>query len=129
MTIFYITPCLRAKLSDLNVDMICNGYLLKAVDADVLAGDARSLEEQMSSSVVDSHCSTNAAVILFAHRRSSSYQMQFGGNNRVSEILNERVFTSCLFDQFPKLDTFTENSIVTTRPVPVTAFSEERNKA
>ena len=33
----------------LNVDMIRNGYLPKAVDADVLAGDSRSLEEQMAS--------------------------------------------------------------------------------
>ena len=73
MATFDVTPCLRAKLSDLNVDMIRNGYLPKAVDADVLAADNRSLEEQMASVGLydmDSHCPTNAAVILF---RNSLY--------------------------------------------------------
>lgn len=36
------------------------------------------------------------------------------------------MFISCLFDLLPKLDTFTENSVVTTRPVPVSAFREEQ---
>ena len=43
----------------LNVDMIRNGYLPKAVDADVLASDSRSLEEQMASVGLydmDNHC-------------------------------------------------------------------------
>ena len=119
----------------LNVDMIRNGYLPKAVDADVLAGDSRSLEEQMASVGLydmDNHCPTNAAVILFAHRPKQFIPgayvqyVKFGGTDKASEILNERVFTSCLFDQLPKLDTFTENSVVTTRPVPVTAFREEQ---
>lgn len=52
--------------------------------------------------------------------------VKFGGNDKASDILNERMFTSCLFDLLPKLDTFTENSVVTTRPVPVTAFREEQ---
>lgn len=135
MATFDVTPCLRAKLTDLNVDMIRNGYLPKAVDADVLAGDSRSLEEQMASVGLydmDNHCPTNAAVILFAHRPKQFIPgayvqyVKFGGTDKASEILNERVFTSCLFDQLPKLDTFTENSVVTTRPVPVTAFREEQ---
>lgn len=49
MATFDVAPCLRAKLTDLNIDMVRNGYLPKAVDADVLAGDNRSLEEQMAS--------------------------------------------------------------------------------
>ena len=56
---FDVTPCLRARLSDLNVDMIRKGYLPKAVDADVLAGDSRSLEEQMALVGLydmDNHC-------------------------------------------------------------------------
>ena len=135
MATFDVTPCLRAKLSDLNVDMIRNGYLPKAVDADVLAADNRSLEEQMASVGLydmDSHCPTNAAVILFAHRPKQFIPgayvqyVKFGGNDKASDILNERMFTSCLFDLLPKLDTFTENSVVTTRPVPVTAFREEQ---
>ncbi|MDY4955271.1 MAG: ATP-binding protein [Prevotella sp.] len=135
MATFDVTPCLRAKLSDLNVDMIRNGYLPKAVDADVLAADNRSLEEQMASVGLydmDSHCPTNAAVILFAHRPKQFIPgayvqyVKFGGNDKASDIFNERMFTSCLFDLLPKLDTFTENSVVTTRPVPVTAFREEQ---
>ena len=94
MATFDVTPCLRAKLSDLNVDMI--------------------------------------RVILFAHRPKQFIPgayvqyVKFGGNDKASDIFNERMFTSCLFDLLPKLDTFTENSVVTTRPVPVTAFREER---
>ena len=81
---------------------------------------------------MDNHCPTNAAVILFAHRPKQFIPgayvqyVKFGGTDKASAILNERVFTSCLFDQLPKLDTFTENSVVTTRPVPVTAFREEQ---
>ena len=103
--------------------------------ANVLAADNRSLEEQMASVGLydmDSHCPTNAAVILFAHRPKQFIPgayvqyVKFGGNDKASDILNERMFTSCLFDLLPKLDTFTENSVVTTRPVPVSAFREEQ---
>ena len=38
----------------------------------------------------------------------------------------KRVLNTCLFDMLPKLDTFTENSVVTKRPVAVTAFREEQ---
>ena len=135
MATFDVTPCLRAKLRDLNIDMVRNGYLPQAVDADVLAQDHRSLEEQMASVGLydmENHCPTNAAVILFGIRPKTFIPgayvqyVKFAGTDKASDILNERAFSTCLFDMLPKLDTFTENSVVTTRPVPVTAFREEQ---
>jgi ATP-dependent DNA helicase RecG len=135
MATFDVTPCLRAKLRDLNIDMVRNGYLPQAVDADVLVQDHRSLEEQMASVGLydmENHCPTNAAVILFGIRPKTFIPgayvqyVKFAGTDKASDILNERAFSTCLFDMLPKLDTFTENSVVTTRPVPVTAFREEQ---
>lgn len=81
---------------------------------------------------MENHCPTNAAVILFGIRPKTFIPgayvqyVKFAGTDKASDILNERAFSTCLFDMLPKLDTFTENSVVTTRPVPVTAFREEQ---
>lgn len=42
-------PCRGAKLDDLDVDIIIEKYLPRAVDANVLANDHRPLEEQLAS--------------------------------------------------------------------------------
>jgi ATP-dependent DNA helicase RecG len=81
---------------------------------------------------MENHCPTNAAVILFGIRPKTFIPeayvqyVKFAGTDKASDILNERAFSTCLFDMLPKLDTFTENSVVTTRPVPVTAFRKEQ---
>lgn len=135
MATFDVTPCLRASLKDLDVDMIKNGYFPKAVDPEVLANDDRNFEEQLASLGLydtDNLCPTYAAVVLFGKNVKrfvpGAYvqYVKFAGDNLASEILNERTFDSCLFDMLPKLDTFTENSVVTRRPVAVTAFREEQ---
>lgn len=135
MATFDVTPCMKATLKDLDGDMIRTGYFPKAVDPEVLARDDRSFEEQLASVGLydlERKCPTYAAVILFGKNVKrflpGAYvqYVKFAGDNLASEILNERTFDSCLFDLLPKLDTFTENSVVTRRPVPVSAFREEQ---
>ncbi|MCO6025571.1 putative DNA binding domain-containing protein [Prevotella cerevisiae] len=135
MATFDVMPCLRAKLTDIDVEGIRNGYLPKTISEEVLVVDRRSIEEQMASVGfydLEHHCPTYAAIILFGKNPKlflpGAYiqYVKFDGCDVTSEILNERVFNTCLFDMLPKLDTFTENSVVTKRPVAVTAFREEQ---
>jgi ATP-dependent DNA helicase RecG len=135
MATFDVTPCLKAKLSDINVEDIVTGYLPKVVDEKVLYTDSRHIEEQLASIGLydlEYHCPTYAAIIIFGKNPKrflpGAYiqYVKFNGKDVSSKILNERMFSSSLFDMLPKLDTFTENSVITTRPVAVTAFREEQ---
>ncbi len=97
MATFDIIPCLRAKLADIDVEGIRNGYLPKAVNEDVLVADRRSIEEQMVSVGfydMEHHCPTYAAIILLGKNPKLFFlgayiqYVKFGGNDLTSEILN-----------------------------------------
>ncbi|MBR1834440.1 MAG: putative DNA binding domain-containing protein [Bacteroidales bacterium] len=135
MATFDVLPCWRARLEDIDVDIIRKDYLPHAVDAAALAEDRRDIKEQLASlSLYDleNDRPTNAAVILFGknprHFLPGAYvqYVKFDGRDRAATIINERVFSGGLVEMLPKLDVFTENSVVTTRPVPITAFREKQ---
>ena len=49
MATFDATPCLQAKIDDIQVDKVKAYYLPKAIDPKILESDTRNIEEQMAS--------------------------------------------------------------------------------
>ena len=132
---FDVLPCMRASLSDILVDKIMEGYLPKAIDADILADDDRPIKEQLASIGffdLESDRPTNAAMILFGKNPFPFIPghylqyVQFGGDDNGSEILNERAFRGCLFDVLPQINTFVDYTIVKSRPVPISTLQEKQ---
>lgn len=68
MATFDASPCYNATLDDVYLDMIRDEYIPKAVDADDLANDTRTVEQQMAALGLfdmEHHCPTNACMVLF----------------------------------------------------------------
>lgn len=131
---FDITPCCEATIDDLDVDKIKSDYLPQAIDPEILESDKRPLKEQLASLRLYNlpfDCPTFAAIILFGKNPKyflpGTYvqYVHFGGYDKASEIINERVFTGSLLELLPKLDLFLDYSIVTQRPVPVSILREK----
>ena len=68
MATFDATPCLNAKLEDLNVTYIKTQYLPMVFDEENLTNDKRNIKEQLASIHLydrDNDCPTYAGIILF----------------------------------------------------------------
>ena len=132
---FDVLPCMRASLSDIHVDKIMEGYLPKAIDADILADDDRPIKEQLASIGLfdlESDRPTNAAMILFGKNPFPFIPghylqfVQFDVDDNGSEILHARAFRGCLFDVLPQINTFVDYTIVKSRPVPISTLQEKQ---
>ena len=131
---FDTRPCREASLKDIDTDTIVRDYLPKAIDAEVLANDQRSLKEQLASLHLYNmqyDCPTYAALIMFGF--TPGFYMpgcyiqfvRFRGNDNGGEIMNERRFEGCLYKMLPQLENFIRDGIVTKRPVPVSILREK----
>ena len=64
-------PCQTARLEDLDISLFQNQYLPRAVQAEIITDDSRSVEEQMASLRFynrELRVPTNLGVLLFARR-------------------------------------------------------------
>ena len=133
MATFDATPCLNAKIEDLDVDYIQSSYLPKIFDAETIVGDTRDIKEQLASIHLfdrDNDCPTYAGIILFG--RNPKYFLmgdyvqfvRFAGKDKGGEILNERQFEGPLYRMLPTLESFVKDAIITQRPVPESLFRE-----
>ena len=133
MATFDATPCLSAKLEDMDVDYIRANYLQKAFDAETLSSDRRSIKDQLASIHLydrDNDCPTYAGIILFG--KNPKYFLlgdyvqfvRFSGKDKGGEILNERQFSGPLYKMLPALESFVKDGIITQRPVPESLFRE-----
>ena len=133
MATFDATPCLNAKLEDLDVDYINSKYLPMAFDEETLANDKRDIKEQLASIHLydrENDCPTYAGIILFG--KNPKYFLlgdyvqfvRFAGKDKGGDILNERQFTGPLYKMLPTLESFVRDGIITQRPVPETLFRE-----
>ncbi|MDE5881038.1 MAG: putative DNA binding domain-containing protein [Muribaculaceae bacterium] len=133
MATFDATPCLSAKLEDLDVDYIKSSYLPMAFDEATLANDKRDIKEQLASIHLydrDNDCPTYAGIILFG--KNPKYFLlgdyvqfvRFAGQDKGGDILNERQFAGPLYKMLPTLESFVRDGIITQRPVPETLFRE-----
>lgn len=127
-------PCLQARLSDLDVDLFKAFYLPKAIDAQVIESDNRSVEEQLSALgfySIEKGCPTNLGVLMFARHPErfipSAYiqYVKFSGSDNSGDILQENVFRGPLVRVVQDLDVFVKTGPAASRPVLVTALREE----
>lgn len=133
MATFDATPCLNAKLEDLDIDYIKTSYLPKMFAKETLAEDRRDIKEQLASIHLfdrGNDCPTYAGIILFGKNPKfflmSDYVqfVRFAGKDKGGEILNERQFEGPLYKMLPSLESFVKDAIITQRPVPESLFRE-----
>ncbi len=130
---FDSSPCREASIEDIDVDIIIKEYLPRAVSEDSLLSDNRSIKEQLAALRlfnIKYDCPTYAALLMFG--RNSQYfipgsyiqYVRFEGLNNGGMILNERRFDGNLMAILPRLETFIDDAIVTSRPVLVSSLRE-----
>lgn len=134
MATFDATPCLSAKITDINTEYIHNEYLPMLIDEETLMADTRSIKEKMAAVHlydIEHDCPTFAAVLLFGnnprHFVPGAYiqYVHFAGDTNGSEIINERRFEGSLFEILPKIESFLRDALVTARPIPVSILREK----
>lgn len=130
---FDCTPCQLATLDDLDVGLFKRDYLPKAIAADVLESDDRSVERQLEALSFYStryNCPTYAGLLMFGKHPErfifGGYvqYVQFAGKDRAGDILNQQEFRGNLMTVLPKIDTFIETAIAKKRPIPVSLLRE-----
>ena len=133
MATFDATPCLNARLEDLDINYIKSSYLPMVFDEETLATDKRDIKEQLASLHLydrDNDCPTYAGIILFGvnpkYYLLGDYVqfVRFAGKDKGGDILNERQFAGPLYKMLPTLESFVKDAIITQRPVPESLFRE-----
>jgi len=121
---FDARPCNNATIDDLDVNAVKYFYLPKAISADILSNDRRSIKEQLACLHLynlEQDCPTYAGIMLCG--KDPKYYMfgayiqyvKFRGSTTAGEILHEHRFQGNLLEMFPKLETFIETSIAQCR--------------
>lgn len=125
-------PSLGASLSDLAVDLFLNTYRPEAVDAEVIAENHRSIEQQMASlRLFDlrAGCPTNAAILLFAKDPlawlPNAYleYVKFDGPGLSDTPVLQKSFSGDLLSMLRSLDAFVRQ-IPGGRPIATSALQE-----
>ncbi len=127
-------PCATARIEDLDLDLFVNHYLPKAIVAEVIEEDDRSVTEQMASLRFfdrDRNCPTNLGMILFGKHPEafipSSYTqyVKFEEDDNGSEILAQHEFKGPLVRTVSEMETFAKTALCVKRPVLVSPLREE----
>ena len=134
MATFDTMPCLAAKLTDIDTELVRNRYMEKLVGKELLAADGRSIEEQLSAVGMydtEHNCPTNAAMVLFGrHPRRFMpglyvQYVRFKGEDVSSEVENELQLEGNYCELLPKLESLLEMSVIKKKPVFVSMLREE----
>ena len=112
---FDARPCVGSSLADLAADLFTTGYRPLAVDAEVIAENARSLEVQMASLRffdLGRNCPTHAGLLLFG-KNPLYYQplwfvqyVRYEGKDAGSDLVANREFSGDLLNLLRDLDRF-----------------------
>ena len=134
MATFDASPCFAATIEDVYVDIIKNEYIPKAVNAEELENDTRSIEQQMAAlGLYDLkyNCPTNACIVLFGKNPKQFLYgaylqyVRFVGLDKASMIDDDKPFYDCLAKMMPKLDSFIDFGVIRTRPIAVSILREK----
>ncbi len=130
---FDALPCPQSTLEDLNEELFLLGYRKRAVSAEVIAANHRSLEHQLASLRfydLRSRCPTYAGVLLFAPRPVSflpGAYLQFlrlEGTDATSTVLDAKELHTDLSTLLHTLDLLIDVNI-RQRPAFVSTLREE----
>lgn len=130
---FDAMPCTGASLENLDIQLFKKEYLPRAFSEDVLSEDNREIKQKLQSlGFYDLRfdCPTYAGIILFGKKPEQflpgfyTQYVQFEGEDRSGEILNDHKFDENLITSLRKMDTFVEVSISKEKPIPISALRE-----
>jgi len=131
---FEIMPCEGARMQDLDLDLFRNTYLPRAIQAEIIESDPRSVEEQLAALRFYDTVSgvpTNLGMILFGKHPEnyipSAYiqYVKFGGADNGADILAEHAYKGPLLQTVVELNGFVKVGIASPHPVKVSALQEE----
>lgn len=134
MATFDTMPCLAAKLSDINTDLLRTKYLIPLLGNELVESDTRSIEEQMAAVGMydtEHQCPTYAAVVLFGHKPRRYMPglyvqyVRFKGEDVTSEVENEMQLEGNYCELLPRLESLLELSVIKKKPVFVSILREE----
>ena len=134
MATFDTMPCLAARLTDLDTELVRSKYLEKLIEKDLLVTDRRPVEEQLSAVGMydtENNCPTNAAMVLFGkHPRRFMpglyvQYVRFKGEDVSSEVENEIQLEGNYCELLPRLESLLELSVIKKKPVFVSMLREE----
>ena len=134
MATFDTMPCLAAKLSDVNTDLLRTKYLIPLLGNEIVESDKRPIEEQMAAVGMydtEHQCPTYAAVVLFGYkprRFMPGLYVQyvcFKGEDVTSEVENEMQLEGNYCELLPRLESLLELSVIKKKPVFVSILREE----
>jgi len=134
MATFDTMPCLAAKLSDVNTDLLRTKYLKPLLGNELVDSDTRPIEEQMAAVGMydtEHQCPTYAAVVLFGYkprRFMPGLYVQyvcFKGEDVTSEVENEMQLEGNYCELLPRLESLLELSVIKKKPVFVSILREE----
>ena len=134
MATFDASPCYVATIDDVYIDIIKNEYIPKAVSAEELENDTRSIEQQMAAlGLYDMvhNCPTNACIVLFGKNPKQFLYgaylqyVRFNGFDKSAEIDDDKPFYDCLAKMMPKLESFIDFGVIKTRPIAVSTLREK----
>ena len=134
MATFDTMPCLAAKLSDINTDLLRTKYLTPLLGNELVESDTRSIEEQMAAVGMydtEHQCPTYAAFVLFGHKPRRYMPglyvqyVRFKGEDVTSEVENEMQLEGNYCELLPRLESLLELSVIKKKPVFVSILREE----
>lgn len=126
MATFDTMPCLAARLTDIDTELVRSKYLEKLIEKKLLATDRRPVEEQLSAVGMydtENNCPTNAAMVLFGkHPRRFMpglyvQYVRFKGEDVSSEVENEIQLEGNYCELLPRLESLLELSVIKKKPV------------
>ena len=134
MATFDTMPCLAAKLSDVNTELLRTKYLIPLLGNELVESDTRPIEEQMAAVGMydtEHQCPTYAAVVLFGNKPRRFMPglyvqyVRFKGEDVTSEVENEMQLEGNYCELLPRLESLLELSVIKKKPVFVSILREE----
>ena len=127
-------PCTAASLEDLDLNLFRNHYLPRAIQADVIEDDQRSVEEQMAALRFYDRthkAPTNLGMMLFGKHPEmyipSAYlqYVKFNAADNGGDILAEHAYKGPLLQTIADLNAFVKVGVASPHPVKISALQEE----
>lgn len=126
-------PCVGSTLADLELDLFTTGYRPLAVDAEVIAENARPVEVQLATLRffdLGKNCPTHAGVLLFGknplYYETHAYlqYVRYDGTNQGTDVAVQKQFSGDLLTVLRELDGFAK-SLPVSRPIEESALREK----
>ena len=126
-------PCTTARIEDLDLEIFQTQYLPRALQAEVIEEDSRTVQEQMAALRFydrDTHSPTNLGMLLFGKHPEmfipSAYlqYVKFTTGDNGGDILTAHAYKGPLLRIISELNSFVKVGIVSPHPVRVSPLQE-----